>query len=225
MASRVVRLEASADVLRRWPRGRAALTGPERDRADAFGEPADRRDFLAAHLLARECVSALTGVPAAQVGLRQECTICGGPHGRPSVTVAGPDVAVSWSRTRGSVVAAAARVPIGVDVERWVGSPLGEHPGAGLLSRTMTAAESGLVDAARRPTETYLRLWVAKESLVKVGVVALDDFAGVHVAGVLDDDGETRWGSATVRSTTRGEVTLGLAMLPRAVITVPRRSG
>lgn len=164
----------SADVLARWPDPRGALGATERERADAFHEAADAGDFVAAHLLARECVTALTG--ATPVALEQRCATCGGPHGKPYVRGL-PDIHVSWSHSRGHVAAVAARAPVGIDVEARTRT----HDIARLARRTATPAEAEQILRDDDPDAAYLRMWVAKESLVKVGAITLAEFGRTDV--------------------------------------------
>lgn len=85
-------------------------------RHDAFLCAQDQFEFVAARLLAVQVLNSV-GVPVGVGALRQVCSRCAGPHGRPVVD--GHDqVAVSWAHARGVVMAGVAPWPIGVDVER-----------------------------------------------------------------------------------------------------------
>lgn len=165
---------AAAHVLARWPDPWAAVTAVERDRAQAFHGADDARDFLAAHLLARECVSALTG--ESSVVLEQRCAECGGPHGKPYVPAA-PGVRVSWSHSHGYVGAVAARVPVGIDVE----ARSRPHDVERLVRRTATAEEATQILADDDAQGAYLRMWVVKEALVKVGAITIASFGRTDV--------------------------------------------
>lgn len=171
-----MQVAASADVLARWPDPWSAVSPVERDRAQAFHGADDARDFLAAHLLARECVRMLTGV--ASVLIEQRCAECGGPHGKPSVPDL-PDVHVSWSHSHGHVGAVAAAVPVGVDVE----ARSRPHDIERLVRRTATTDEGAAILADTDPDGAYLRMWVAKEALVKVGAITLGAFGRTDVRG------------------------------------------
>lgn len=165
---------ATAEVLARWPDPWSAVSAVERDRAQAFHGADDARDFLAAHLLARECVAALTG--AATVLLEQRCPECGGPHGKPYVP-AHTGVHVSWSHSHGHVGAVAARTPVGIDVEARTRA----HDVERLVRRTATAEEAAAVLGDHDPDGAYLRMWVAKEALVKVGAITVATFGRTDV--------------------------------------------
>lgn len=168
--------------------GARELTEAEERRAAALRRPQDRLDHRAAHLLVRDCVQQLTGVDATSVILRQRCAECGEEgHGAPTVELAGRRtlrrVHVSLSHGGGVVAAAAAFVPVGVDVERldrYAGRTVG-----------LSAAESAWVDGEADPGHAFLRLWTRKEALVKVGALGLGE-AARHA--VLDEDGPAhRW--------------------------------
>ncbi|MFJ8588411.1 4'-phosphopantetheinyl transferase family protein [Streptomyces sp. NPDC093595] len=150
---------------------RELLTRAERDRADALRSAADRDDFLAAHALVRLCAGELLGRPAQGLTVVQSCGRCDRPHGRPRLDgVAG--VGVSLAHARGWVAAAAAHGPVGVDIEADDGrTPLDRR----LAARACGPAELAELEAAADPRRTFLRQWVRKESLVKVGECTLDE--------------------------------------------------
>lgn len=166
--------------------GEHGLTSRERQRAGALRSRADRDAYVAAHQLVRHCAAVLSGRPAEALELVQQCTECGSTeHGRPSIAGL-PGLHVSLAHTRGAVVAGADRRPIGVDVERAQAGRLDPA----VLSFTLTAAESARVRSAGDPPAAFLRHWVRKECLVKVGAVALDALSGVEL------DPRTEWEEA-----------------------------
>ncbi len=210
----VVMVEESAAVLARWPDPREALTAAERGRAAALRTREGVEDFVAAHLLAREAVArllaglpktdllaaptndALAGLPA-RVVLEQRCEECGGPHGRPYV-VGRPEVSVSWSHSHGHVAAAASYRPVGIDLES---TSARRELTTRLLARTATPAEAAEIGTDR---EAFLRMWVIKEALVKVGVISLDAFATTDVrAG--------SWGGFRLAARAHGDLVVGTA--------------
>ncbi len=162
------------------------LTPRERDRAGALRSRADRDAHVAAHLLVRHCAAALTGRPVEALELVQECAECGSTeHGRPSIAGL-PELHVSLAHTRGAVVAGADRQPIGVDVEGAQTRALDPA----VLTYTLTAAETARVRSASDPSAEFLRHWVRKECLVKVGAVPLDELARVELDPTTEQDAE-----------------------------------
>ncbi|WP_212322955.1 4'-phosphopantetheinyl transferase superfamily protein, partial [Achromobacter sp. Marseille-Q0513] len=167
------------------------LTPEERQRANAFAHDADRRDFIAAHRLARAMAASIIGAPPGTIILRQRCDTCGGPHGRPTL----PDhpwLHVSLSHAKGVVAAACGDRPVGIDLERWNAS----QPDHSDLDFALAAAErkrlqsisaSGAdADAPITPAAlAFLRLWVRKECLVKLGRITLDQLDSVDFSAFM----------------------------------------
>jgi 4'-phosphopantetheinyl transferase len=183
----LVVLARAGDVLRAG--GEHLLTPRERQRAGALRHRADRDAYVAAHQLVRHCAAALTGRPVETLELVQECADCGSTaHGRPSIAGV-PELHVSLAHTRGAVVAGADRRPIGVDVE---GARTRDLDPA-VLAHTLTAAEATRVRTANDPPSAFLRHWVRKECLVKLGVVTLDELSRVELDPTTEQDaGEGR---------------------------------
>ncbi|MEV6652561.1 4'-phosphopantetheinyl transferase superfamily protein [Streptomyces sp. NPDC051219] len=172
-------LAAAGDV-------RALLTRAETDRADALRSAADRDDFLAAHVLVRLCAGRLLGRPAQSLTVVQSCGRCDRPHGRPRLVEA-PALGVSFAHTRGWVAAAAADGPVGVDVEACDGVPLDWR----LAESACSERELAALRRHPNPRLAFLRQWVRKESLVKVGVASLDELGRLDLPVYGDD--APRW--------------------------------
>ncbi|MFF2955393.1 4'-phosphopantetheinyl transferase family protein [Kitasatospora sp. NPDC057965] len=176
----IATVATSADVLRHPGAGEHLLTGVEKERAARFRHESGRVDFIAAHALVRLCAARLLGVPATALTLAQHCPDCGkGDHGKPYLPDH-PGVAVSLSHTKGVVAAAAGHRPIGVDVEL-------TDRGGSLLDvapRVLTEAELRLVREHPDPARAFLRLWVRKEALIKIGRTTLDGLAAVDLSGL-----------------------------------------
>ncbi|MBV6696013.1 4'-phosphopantetheinyl transferase superfamily protein [Kitasatospora aureofaciens] len=172
---------ASADAVLRHPEaGEHLLTDLEHQRAARFRKESGRLDFTAGHILVRLCAARLLGVPAAALTLAQQCPDCGrADHGKPFLPDR-PDVHVSLSHTQGVVAAAAGYEPVGVDVE------LAARGGTlqGVAERVLTPAELALVVAAPEPDRAFLRLWVRKESLIKIGRAGMDSLAEVDLSAL-----------------------------------------
>lgn len=186
----------TADVLAGPP---LSLSAYENQRAERFRSPDDRRDYRAAHLLVRFAAARLLPPTTPPIRLQQRCPICGREgHGRPSAE-GHPDLHLSLAHARGAVAAAAAWAPVGIDIEPR--SRSGSRTEA-LWAGTMTSSEQGLVRALH-PSSGFLRLWVRKESLVKVGAASLDRLTDVDLSALPLPDGTgtgpaQRWGGLTL---------------------------
>jgi 4'-phosphopantetheinyl transferase len=154
------------------------LTPPEQERMARFRRPSDGEDFQAAHLLIRTCVARLLGARAGDVVIVQRCAVCGGPHGRPEV-VGHPDIGASLAHSRGLVAAAAATVPVGIDIEAF---PPADGLVVGDLSAALTGAEIRAIDAAPDRPRATLLAWVRKEACLKAGLVDLDGLGGFDLS-------------------------------------------
>ncbi|MEW1907270.1 4'-phosphopantetheinyl transferase superfamily protein [Kitasatospora sp. NPDC085895] len=176
----LVAVAGSAEVLALPGLGEELLTPVERERAARFHRDRNRLDFVAAHLLVRLCASRLLGVPVAGLVLEQYCPDCGlSGHGAPSLA-GRPEVGLSLSHTEGVVAAAAGPAPVGVDVEL----PGGRDGTADLHDRVLGPAESALVAARPDPDGAFLRQWVRKEAMIKIGRASLDTLASVDLSAL-----------------------------------------
>ncbi|MER5867098.1 4'-phosphopantetheinyl transferase superfamily protein [Kitasatospora sp. NPDC002040] len=173
----------SAEVLARPDLGEHLLTGLERERAGRFRLESARTDFVAAHLLVRECAARLLGRPAAGLTLLQRCPDCArDDHGKPYLAEH-PEVEVSLSHGRGVVAAAAGAGQVGVDVEQPARETVAE-----VMERVLSAGELKRVREHAEPHRAFLRLWVRKEAMVKLGRVTLDTLGELDLSG-LELDG------------------------------------
>ncbi|MFJ9843026.1 4'-phosphopantetheinyl transferase family protein [Kitasatospora sp. NPDC101155] len=172
---------ASADAVLRHPEaGEHLLTDIERARAERFRHESGRTDYTAGHVLVRLCAARLLGVPAVEVVLAQECPDCGlADHGKPYLPDH-PGVHVSLSHTSGVVAAGAGYQPVGVDVE------LAARSGSlrAVARRVLAPAELALVEAAPEPNRAFLRQWVRKESLIKIGRATLDTLGRIDLSAL-----------------------------------------
>jgi 4'-phosphopantetheinyl transferase len=135
------------------------LDPPERERAEAWSNPAARARWIVAHAALRSVLGTALGVEPADIAFDRSCRICGDPkHGKP--VVVGADVefslahsgalaVVAWTRTAGRLEPLAARI----------------------LDPAEYAAWRALAPAERLPA--FLRHWTAKEAYLKALGVGL----------------------------------------------------
>jgi len=149
------------------------LSAGERARAGRFVRPDDRATYVAAHAALRRLAGARVGRDPAALRLGcEDCPLCGGPHGRPTLLdpPTGGGTQLSLSRTTGLAAVALSPAVVGVDVE-------------------VTTRDVDLDDllVALHPHErpvadrsAALRLWVRKEAYLK----GLGTGLGVDPAGI-----------------------------------------
>ncbi|MFV0533319.1 MAG: 4'-phosphopantetheinyl transferase family protein [Cumulibacter sp.] len=153
------------------------LTAYELGRRDRLVRATDRAAYVAAHVLVRRCVAELTGLRLADIHISQVCPTCGVEPGHGVPRVSGhPDLQVSLSHSHHHVAAAAAKTPIGIDVET---IDAGGRPD--VVGQALSAAEQAWVGAQPNPHRAFLRLWVRKEAWIKCGNASLDDLAAIDV--------------------------------------------
>ncbi|WDF02045.1 4'-phosphopantetheinyl transferase family protein [Shouchella hunanensis] len=140
--------------------------------------PNDQRDYLAAHLLARYCIHHLTGVAIHEIELTQHCATCGGNHGKPEVMHPATTF-VSWSHTSGYVASISAHKPVGIDIEK-MGAVLDSAFGDSFLSPLEREGIS-LADGDEISSTLY-KLWVKKESLIKLGLYRIEEMRDICLA-------------------------------------------
>jgi 4'-phosphopantetheinyl transferase len=174
----VVVSASAADVLRALGGESPGDDGPQRG-SDI--ERARREARLAAHLLVRWCAARMTGRPLTAFEVRHRCAECGSAdHGRPFLDGV-PELHVSLAHRPGAVVAAVGTAPVGVDVEL-----VDTRPGAAVpVPDLLSPGELAQVRQAEDPALAFLRLWVRKECLVKLGVATLDSLSTVDLAGTV----------------------------------------
>lgn len=145
--------ETEAEV---WPALLARLTEAERGRAARFVFARDRWGFAAAHGLLRAALAA-AGVPA-------DWEIAPDAHGKPRPVPPLGGLDFNISHTAGLVAVAIGRgVAVGVDAEP-AGRTVDE---AALRSLVLGAPEVAELDMFADRAGRLLRLWVAKECVVK----------------------------------------------------------
>lgn len=138
----------------------ALLDDEERERAGNLLSPDRRRQFIASHGAVRVILGRHLGVPAGSLRWRR------GPHGKPELTGAGPQVSMSESGGLAALAVAGNR-RVGVDVQQ----VLTCLDAARIAQRFYPPTEALFVSAAAgtaERAERFTRLWVRKEACVKV---------------------------------------------------------
>ncbi|MBT2488592.1 4'-phosphopantetheinyl transferase superfamily protein [Streptomyces sp. ISL-96] len=188
MAGPLMMVEDSRSVLRGIGSYETLLTPQEQARATLL-TGADRPDYVAAHVLVRICAARLADVPPQSIVIEQRCPGCGATdHGRPYVRDH-PGLSVSLSHTRGTVAAAAGRSPVGIDVETTAGFVFDPR----LAERVLGAEAAAAVRTAADPALAFLRRWVRKEALVKVGHGSLFGPATAESGTAESGADDARW--------------------------------
>jgi 4'-phosphopantetheinyl transferase len=150
------------------PEGLAHLDRGERNRAEAFLFPADRRRYQVAHMMLRRVLAGYTGIAAASLPLgRGRCPRCGAA-GKPVLlpaSGAGPRTVPSFSLAHSGdmVLIAIAGRPVGADVEADAAGcvcslALALHPAD-------AARVAGLCERERH--EAITTCWVRAEAVLK----------------------------------------------------------
>ncbi|MEU4080020.1 4-phosphopantetheinyl transferase [Streptomyces venezuelae] len=139
------------------------LDAGERQRSAALLREADRTRYLAAHGGLRRLLGHYLGTPPDEVVfVREDCPLCGGPHGRPAVRDGG--IHFSLSHSEDLVLVGVAGRPVGVDVEAFPAAGVSD-----LVADTLHPREreefARLAPEVR--TAAFTRCWVRKEAYLK----------------------------------------------------------
>ncbi len=149
------------------------LSADEQARAGRFVRSGDRATYVAAHAALRRLAGPRIGVDPAALRLGSEdCPLCGGPHGRPTLLDQPPGhrTEVSLSRTTDLAAVALSPAVVGVDVEVTTRDVDLDDLRVALHPRELPVADRAAA----------LRLWVRKEAYLK----GLGTGLGVDPAGV-----------------------------------------
>ncbi|WP_050767081.1 4'-phosphopantetheinyl transferase family protein [Pseudarthrobacter chlorophenolicus] len=162
----------------------ACLSPAEAQSARRFARPEDRLDYLASHALFRLIAAHRLGggfAEAPKLEVTRRCAGCGSTgHGKPAVAGA----SLSLSRSKGAVMVAAGPegAPVGADIEH-----IPDTLHHGFDHYAASAAEREALAPGDIPAR--LRLWVAKEAVLKAAGLGLSvPPADVHLAGDPADD-------------------------------------
>jgi len=166
------------------------LAAEERERALRFRQEADRVRFVLGRMMARQCCAQHLRIPPAEVSFTATAEgklwLPATPAFHFNVSHSGDWVLLAWS----------SHSPVGVDVEamdRRIGVPL-EKMAQSAFSPTECAA---LVADRRYLAETFFRIWVRKEAIIKAEGCGLGgrlhDFSVVHL-----QEGQLQWRTEVV---------------------------
>ena len=158
----------------------ATLTAEDRVQSDRMKDADAARRLLSRRSTTRSVLASYLETDAAALLIGRTCPTCGETdHGRPFVMGTAMQFSVS-SSGRLAVVAVSDR-SVGVDIEAMRTSIV---PLASALSETEQRGLASL--GVDQQGANFLRLWTAKEAVLKAGGRSLaDDPAGVDVAGLL----------------------------------------
>lgn len=139
----------------------------ERVRMRRLALEADRRRYVAAHVLARMVVSRYVDRHPADLRLVARCATCGGPHGKPRLEghTTALELSLSHSTDRVVVAVAGAGVSVGVDVEKVEDSLDHARLAKDVLAPVEQRAMGRLPPAERGAG--FFRYWVRKEAVLK----------------------------------------------------------
>jgi 4'-phosphopantetheinyl transferase len=155
------------------PREQAMLDAGERARYGAFVRDSDRDMYGAAHVALRRLLGGYLGrAPGAVVIGREDCPVCGGPHGRPAV-VGSDGLHFSLSHSAGLVLLAFAARPVGVDIEEIPRPEIVDELGDVIMHPAERAELAGLTPQER--AVAFGRCWARKEAYLKGTGAGLGD--------------------------------------------------
>ena len=173
------------DLDRWWDRGLDPAMLDEGDRAQAgrIRDPGLRSRLMARRAITRRLLADFLDADPFTVTIERTCPTCHATdHGRPFVT--GGEIEFSVSSCRGTAVVAISRQPVGVDIEvvRPEIEPL-------VFALSDEERQGVLALAPDRQGMAFLRLWTAKEAVLKAaGRSVGDNLVAVSVPGLLSDD-------------------------------------
>jgi 4'-phosphopantetheinyl transferase len=165
----------------------SSVTAQDRAQADRLRSPGGRRRLLARRSATRAVLAHVLGTLPSEVGIERNCPSCGShDHGRPSVQ--GAPVEFSVSASGGLAVVAVSTGPVGVDLEvqRTTGRDSPVTPWGAL-----TATERNRLEALGTDGRTLglLRLWTAKEALLKASGRSLaDNPSTIEMSDLIEGD-------------------------------------
>jgi 4'-phosphopantetheinyl transferase len=160
-----------------------ALSERDLAQAERLRDPQKVRRLLARRSVTRAVVASALGIEPRAVEIERTCPTCGSTeHGRPYVP--GSNILFSVSSSGELAVVAVSVHPVGVDIELAEGD-IAPQPKSLAPDEGRALAEL----PPDRRSDGFLRLWTAKEAVLKAGNRSLsDDPATIDVVAVLSSD-------------------------------------
>jgi phosphopantetheinyl transferase len=172
---------------------RLHLSPADRDAVDNLRDPVAAQRLAARRLASRQIVARSLGLRSEAIVIRRRCRRCGSDdHGRPYVD--GWPISFSISASSNRCAVAVSRHEVGLDLEV-------VSDDVATQWKALTGPERAAVDAlpVDRQVEAFLRLWTAKESVLKAEGLGLGaDPATIDTGHILET------GEGTVRGHGRG---------------------
>ena len=119
-----------------------------------------------------------------------------------------PDVEVSWSHSGGHVAAVAGAGRLGIDLE-----PAAGRRRTAAIRAALTPSEARWVRAAPDPHAAFIRIWVRKEALIKIGALTLGTLSTVDLLGPLGQL-VSRWRGIAITGHETAHVIAAIAHAP-----------
>jgi len=163
----------------------ATLDAGDRARAGRIRDADARCRLLARRSVTRRLLADSLDVTSSAVTVERTCSNCHATdHGRPFVM--GAAIEFSVSSCRGTAVVAISEGPVGVDVEvvRCDIEPLA-------FALSDDERQGVLALAPDQQGMAFLRLWTAKEAVLKAAGMSVGDLGTIDVPGLLTDDQTT----------------------------------
>jgi 4'-phosphopantetheinyl transferase len=196
-----------------------AFSDQELGRVRRIRHQADRDRFVLGAFLLRTVVGELIGVVPVDVVVDRTCESCSRPHGRPRLLGTGLSCSVSHSGDF-VVIAVTADGEVGVDVE--------DRSLSRNLWRSVAARSRAQGEAEPRTPDDFLRLWTAKEAVLKLTgdglarpMSSIELEAGEEDAATANP---TEWRRVRAPDQLR-DVRVATQMLEGAVLSIAARAG
>ncbi len=144
-------------------------------------EAAERYRFFSGRVQSTKAYLLLRQALFEEYGIRDEGRFSFGEHGKPYLADH-PDIHFNLSHCREAVMCVVDERPVGCDIES-----VERKTDLALLKRTMSPAEQERVFASSAPELEFMKLWTAKEAVLKQRGTGLTEDLADLLAGVSDE--------------------------------------